>query len=68
VADSGSDPLAGIDVARIRVEGAICAALSQLDVVSRRAELLGDERAQAVELAIHGARLSPVEALRRCGR
>jgi hypothetical protein len=27
-----------------------------------------NERSQAVELAVHGARLSLVEALRHCGR
>jgi hypothetical protein len=62
------DPLAGLDIPRIRVEGAICEALAQLDKVSQRADVLDDERRHAVELAIHGARLSLVEALRRCGR
>ena len=61
-------PLAGLDIPRIRVEGAIVEALNALDKVSQRADALDDERSHAVELAVHGARLSLVEALRRCGR
>jgi hypothetical protein len=34
----------------------------------RRAADRANERSQAVELAVHGAPLSLVEALRRCGR
>jgi hypothetical protein len=63
-----SDPFEGIDVSRIRVEGAIVEVLRALDVVGERTPALGDERAQAVDLATHAARLSMVEALRRCGR
>ncbi|MGH9250569.1 MAG: hypothetical protein ACRD0W_13755 [Acidimicrobiales bacterium] len=57
------DPLAGIDVPRIRVEGAICDALEACDKVSRRADELDAERGHAVGQAVHAARLSLVEAL-----
>ena len=66
--DEGRDLLAGIDVPRIRVEGAIVEVLRALDVVGERTAALGDERRQAVDQAAHAARLSMVEALRRCGR
>lgn len=62
------DSLAGIDVPRIRVEGSIVEALDALDKVSQRADALDPERSHAVSQAIHAARLSVVEALRRCGR
>ena len=62
------DPLAGIDVPRIRVEGAVVEALDALDKVSQRADALDIARGRAVAQAIHAARLSLVEALRRCGR
>jgi hypothetical protein len=65
---SDSDPLAGIDVPRIRVEGAVVEALDALDKVSQRADTLDVDRGHAVAQAIHAARLSLVEALRRCGR
>jgi hypothetical protein len=64
----GPDPLAGVDVPRIRVEGAIVEALRALDVVGERTPALGDERAHAVDQAVHAARLSMIEALRRCAR
>jgi len=60
--------LAGIDVARIRVEGAIVEVLRALDVVGERTETLGDDRTRAVDQATHAARVSMVEALRRCAR
>jgi hypothetical protein len=60
--------LAGLDIPRIRVEGAICDALAALDKVSQRADALDPELSHAVGQAVHGARLSLVEALRRCGR
>jgi hypothetical protein len=63
-----ADWLAGLDVPRIRVEGATCDALAALDTVSQRADALELERSHAVGQAVHGARLSLVEALRRCGR
>ena len=63
-----ADPLAGIDVPRIRVEGAIVEALDALDKVSQRADTLDHERSHGVGQAVHAARLSVVEALRRCGR
>jgi hypothetical protein len=62
------DPLAGIDVPRIRVEGAIVEALDALDKVSQRADSLDHQRSHAVGQAVHAARVSVVEALRRCGR
>jgi hypothetical protein len=62
------DYLAGIDVDRIRVEGAIVEVLRALDVVSERTAALGDERTHAVDQAAHAARVSMVEALRRCAR
>jgi hypothetical protein len=61
-------PLAGLDIPRIRVEGAIVEALAALDKVSERADALDAERSHAVGQAVHGARLSLVEALRRSGR
>ena len=64
----GAVPLAAIDVPRIRVEGAIVEALDALDKVSQRADALDAERSHAVAHAIHAARLSLIEALRRCGR
>ena len=64
----GADPLAAIDVPRIRVEGAIVEALDALDKVSQRADTLDHERSHGVGQAVHAARLSVVEALRRCGR
>ena len=60
--------LAGIDVARIRVEGAIVEVLRALDMVGERTEALGNERTHAVDQATHAARLSMIEALRRCAR
>ena len=68
MADSDSNHLAGIDVARIRVEGAIVDALDALDKVSVRADQLDQERGHGVAQAVHAARVSMVEALRRCGR
>lgn len=62
------DPFEGIDVPRIRVEGAIVEALRALDVVGERTAGLDDTRRDAVEQAAHAARLSMIEALRRCGR
>lgn len=66
--NEANEALAGIDVPRIRVEGAIVEALRALDVVGERTPALGDERAHAVDRATHAARLSMVEALRRCAR
>jgi hypothetical protein len=60
--------LAGIDVARIRVEAAIVDVLRPLDVVGERTEALGNDRTAAVDQAAHAARLSMIEALRRCAR
>jgi hypothetical protein len=37
-------------------------------VVGERTEALGDERTRAVDQAAHAARLSMIEALRRCTR
>jgi hypothetical protein len=68
MADSDSNHLAGIDVARIRVEGAIVDALDALDKVSVRADQLDQARSHGVAQAVHAARLSMLEALRRCGR
>jgi hypothetical protein len=62
------DPFEGIDVPRIRVEGAIVETLRALALVGERTEALGDERTHAVDQAVHAARLSMIEALRRCGR
>jgi hypothetical protein len=39
-----------------------------LDVVGERTEALGDDRTRAVDQATHAARVSMVEALRRCAR
>jgi hypothetical protein len=61
-----SDPFEGIDVSRIRVEGAIVEVLRALDVVSERTPALGNERTHAVDQAAHAARVSMIEALRRC--
>jgi hypothetical protein len=63
-----ADYWAGIDVARIRVEGAIVEVLRALDVLGERTEALGNEPTHAVDQAAHAARLSMVEALRRCAR
>jgi hypothetical protein len=48
--------------------GAIVEVLRVLDVVGEGTPALGDERAHAVDQATHAARLSMVEALRRCAR
>jgi hypothetical protein len=66
--DEANKVLAGIDVPRIRVEGAIVEVLRVLDVVGEGTPALGDERAHAVDQATHAARLSMVEARRRCAR
>jgi hypothetical protein len=62
------DPFEDIDVPRIRVEGAIVETLRALDVVGDRTAELDDARRAAVDQAAHAARLSMIEALRRCGR
>jgi hypothetical protein len=62
------DPFEGIDVPRIRVEGAIVDVLRALDVVGARTAELDDTRRDAVAQATHAARLSMIQALRRCGR
>jgi hypothetical protein len=61
-----ADYWAGIDVARIRLEAAIVEVLRALDVVGERTEALGDDCNHAVHQAAHAARLSMIEALRRC--
>jgi hypothetical protein len=63
-----SDPLTGIDMARIRVEGSIVETLRSLDTVGERTTELDDDRRDAVDQAIHAARHSLIEALRRCAR
>ena len=65
----GRNPTVGRDRrARLRVEGAIVQALDAPDKVSQRAAALDPERSHAVGQAVHAARVSVVEALRRRGR
>lgn len=58
------DPLTGFDLPMIRTEAAIVRALDAVDDISRQP--LGG--LDPVEHAVRAARLSLVEALRRCGR
>jgi hypothetical protein len=62
------DPLAGVDATRIRAECSIVDALESLESVSGRFDGLDPGRREGVALAVHAARRSLVEALRRCGR
>jgi hypothetical protein len=55
-------------VGRIRTEAAIVDVLRALDVLGERTAELDDSRRAAVDQATHAARLSMIEALRRCGR
>jgi hypothetical protein len=68
MSEASGDALAGIDVPRIRVEGAIVEVLRALDVLGDRTGDLDDDRQEAVDQAAHAARHSMIEALRRCGR
>jgi hypothetical protein len=62
------DHLAEIDTAKIRTECSIVDALESLETVSGRVDDLDPARREGVALAVHAARRSLVEALRRCGR
>ena len=66
------DPTGGLDLPRIRLEGALADTLSALDRVFAElddAEGYDDEgRGTAVREAASAARLSLIEALRRVGR
>jgi hypothetical protein len=63
-----SDPLAGVDLARIRAEGRILAAHTAVLVAEDTLPPLGLETAGPVADALRAARLSIVEALRHVAR